>query len=374
MKLTILKEVVKEGISIGEKITQKSFALPILQTILFQAEKNFLKLSSTNLESGITWWGLAKIEKEGKICLPTKILSQLINFFPQNTLSFSLKNFTFFLEGENFKSQIFGLNPEEFPIIPQIQAETSILIDSSIFCQALSQVFKIPSPSTARPEISGVLLHFQENLVKIAATDSFRLAEKKIFLPNYLPKKFSLILPQTSVRELISIFGEERGELKIYLSPRQIWFESQMLEISHPKIQYTTRLIEGEYPNYEEIIPKKFETTVYLAKERFLNQIKTASLFSGKNNEVRLKIDPKKEQITVFSQSSNVGSYEGFLPGKVKGKELEITFNYRFLIDGILEIKSQEMILNLTNEEGPAVLKPVDLEDYFYILMPIKTS
>lgn len=207
----------------------------------------------------------------------------------------------------------------------------------------------------------------------MAATDSFRLAEKKIFLTNVFPQKISLILPQASVRELISIFGEKEGELRIYISPKQIWFESLMSEISHPKVQYTSRLIEGEYPNYEEITPKKFETTIYLSKENFLNQIKTASLFCGKSNEVKMNIVPKKGIITISSQSPNLGNYQGSLAGKIKGKEMEIAFNYRFLIDGILEIKTPEMILDLTNEEGPAVLRPVDLEDYFYILMPIKT-
>ncbi len=373
MKLTILKDVMKKGIEVVEKITQKNLTLPILQTTIFQTEKNFLTLSSTNLETGVIWWGLARIEKEGKICLPTKVLSQLISFVPQKSISLFKENLSLWVECENYKTEIIGLDAEEFPIIPKIQTENSILVDTSLFCQSLSQVVKIPSPSTARPEISGVLLNFQENIIKIAATDSFRLAEKKLFLPNPFPQKHSLILPQNSVREIIGIFGELEGEMRIYISPKQIWFESLMSEISHPQIQYTSRLIEGEYPNYEEITPKKFGTTVSLSKEKLLNQIKTASLFSGKNNEIIMKIDPKNETITILSQSPNLGKYEGSLAGKIKGEKVEIAFNHRFLIDGILEIKSPELTLNLTNEEGPAVLRPVDLEDYFYILMPIKT-
>ncbi len=374
MKLTILKEILKEGVEMVGKITLKTFSLPILQTILLETEKNFLKISTTNLETGINWWGLAKVETEGKICLPTKVFSQLISFLPQKTISLFQKELTLFLENENFKTQILGFNPEEFPIIPRIQAEVPISIDCPSFCQALFQVVKIPSPSSTRPEISGVFLNLQENLIKMVATDSFRLAEKKLFLPTPLPQKFSFILPQTSARELISIFEEKEGELRLYISPRQIWIESLMAEVSHPKIQYTSRLIEGEYPNYEEIIPKKFNTTISLSKEEFLSQIKTASLFCGKSNEVKLIIDPKKEKVTIFSQSPNLGSYESSLKGKIKGKEIKIAFNYRFLIEGILEIKTPEIIFEFTNEEGPAILKPVDVEDYFYVLMPIKTS
>ena len=374
MQLTILKEVLKEGLEIAEKISVKSFSLPILQMVLLNSEKNFLKISATNLETGVCWWGLAKVGKEGNICLPTKLFAQLVNSLSSKSISLSQKDFTLFLEGENFKTHILGTNPEEFPVFPQIQSEIPILIDASSFCRALFQVVKIPSPSSTRPEISGLFLNFQGNVVKLVATDSFRLAEKKVFLPNSLSQNYSLIIPQSSAREIISIFGEKTEELRVYISPHQIWFESLMNEISHPKIHYTSRLIDGEYPNYEEIIPRKFGTTVILSREDFLNQIKTASLFSGKNNEVRLKIDPKGETVTVSSQGPNLGSYESSLKGKVKGQELKISFNHRFLSEGINEIKTPEIIFEFTNEEGPAILKPADLEDYFYVLMPIKTS
>ncbi len=374
MKLTILKEVLKEGAEIAGKITVKTFTLPILQTIFLNAEKNFLNISATNLETGVIWWGLAKVEKEGKICLPTKIFSQLVNSFPQKSISLWQKDFTLFIEGEGFKTQILGTNPEDFPIFPQIPQKNPIIVDSSSFCQALFQVMKIPSPSSTRPEISGIFLNFQGNVIKVVATDSFRLAEKRIFLKTSLPESYSLIIPQSAVRELISIFGNETKELRIYLSPHQVWFESLMSEISHPKIHYTSRLIEGEYPNYEEIIPKKFNTVVFLSKEEFLAKIKTASLFSGKSNEIKMEIDPKEETVFIFSESPGVGNYQGSLKGKVKGQELKISFNHRFLTDGINEIKTPEISFEFTNEEGPAVLRPVDSEDYFYVVMPIKTS
>lgn len=373
MKLTILKEVLEEGIKIAEEITIKNFHLPILQNLLLTGEKSLLNISATNLETGVKWWGLAKIEKEGKICLPTKLLSQLVHSFSSKLISLWQENFSLYIEGEGFKSQILGVNPEEFPVFPQIPNETPILVDGPSFCRALFQVMKIPSPSSSRPEISGIFLNFQGNVIKVVATDSFRLAEKKVFLPESLPQNYSLIIPQSAAKELISIFGEKTEELRIYISPHQVWFESLMSEISHPKIHYTSRLIEGEYPAYEEIIPKKFNTTVFLSKEEFLKQIKTASIFSGKTNEIKLKIDPKTETVTVFSQSPNLGSYEACLKGKIKGQQLNISFNHRFLTEGINEIKTSELNFEFTDQEGPAVLRPVDLEDYFYVLMPIKT-
>jgi len=372
MKITILKEKLKEGINFVEKISQKTFTLPILQNTLFKIEKNFLKLSTTNLESGTTWWNLVKVEEEGQICIPTRFFSGFINSLPNKPINLEVKDLVLSLECENYKTKIKGFNPEEFPIIPSIKEGEVLSVDCFSFCQALNQVLDIPSSSLVRPEISGIFLSFQSDLVKIVATDSFRLAERKIFLKTNLSKEYSLILPQTACREIVSIFGDKEGELKIYFSPNQIWLEYMMVEISHPQLQFTSRLIEGEYPNYQEIIPKKFETHLTLSKEEFLNQIKTASLFSGKISEVKLKIDPKKGVVEILSQSPDLGEYYSFLKGKIEGREVSISFNHRFLIDGISEIKTKELIFEITNEEGPSVLKPTDLEDYLYIIMPIK--
>jgi len=372
MKITILKEKLKEGINFVEKISQKTFTLPILQNTLFKTEKNFLKLSTTNLESGTTWWNLVKVEEEGQICIPTRFFSGFINSLPNKPINLEVKDLFLSLECENYKTKIKGFNPEEFPIIPSIKEGEVLSVDCFSFCQALNQVLDIPSSSLVRPEISGIFLSFQSDLVKIVATDSFRLAERKIFLKTNLSKEYSLILPQTACREIVSIFGDKEGELKIYFSPNQIWLEYMMVEISHPQLQFTSRLIEGEYPNYQEIIPKKFETHLTLSKEEFLNQIKTASLFSGKISEVKLKIDPKKGVVEILSQSPDLGEYNSFLKGKIEGREVSISFNHRFLIDGISEIKTKELIFEITNEEGPSVLKPTDLEDYLYIIMPIK--
>jgi len=374
MILTILKEKLKEGVNAIEKISQKPLALPILQSTLFKVEQSFLKLSTTNLESGIIWWGLAKVEEEGQICLPTRLFSSLLNFLPPKPLLLSTENLVLGIECENFKTKIKGFNPEEFPIIPQAKEGETLTLDCFNLCQALSQILDIPSPSVARPEISGVFSHFQDGLLELVATDSFRLAEKKLPLQTNLTKEYSLILPQSAAREIVNVFGEKDGELKIYFSPNQIWLEYMMAEVPHPQIQFTSRLIEGEYPNYQEIIPKKFETTLQISKEEFLNQIKTASLFSGKSNEVRLKINPKEELCEISSQSPDLGEYKSSPKGKIEGKELSISFNQRFLIDGISKIKTKELIFELTNEEGPAILKPVGLEDYFYIIMPVKMS
>ncbi len=377
MKLLILQEKLKEGLKVVSRASFKSLSLPVLNNILLRTEKNFLELAATDLEVGIRWWSLAKIEKEGEIIVPTHIFSNFISFLPNKKVKLEVDKLTLDIECENYKTRLKGYNTEEFPIIPQISEAEIIIIDSEIFCQGLNQVVNITSPSTTRPEISGVYLIFKENSIKMVATDSFRLGEKTVVLDKKtkLRQQYSLILPQKAVKEIINIFGEKKEELRIYLTPNQILFEKLIPELpSHPQIHLVSRLIEGEYPNYQEIIPEKYKTKIILKKEEFLNQIKTASIFSGKINEIRLKIDIKKQKITVFSQSPDLGEYNSFFPAKIEGKEMEVAFNHRFLLDGLLNIKSSQITFELSGEDGPGVLRPVGDKSYLYIIMPIKAN
>ena len=378
MKLIILQEKLKEGVRVVERISTKSLSLPVLNNILVKAEKNFLNMATTDLEIGIKWWALAKVEKEGAITVPARVFSDFINFLPNKQIALELKDSTLTIECENYQTSLKGLNPEDFPIIPQITEGESISVDSHSFCQGLSQIADIAIPSTAKLEISGIFFIFQKDFIKMAATDSFRLGEKTFYpnlkTPNTLSREYTLILPQKAAKEIINIFGEKEGELRICFSPNQILFELPMAETSHPQIQLISRLIEGEYPNYQEIIPKKYETQVIFQRNEFLNQIKSAALFSGKINEAKLKIDPKKEKVELFSQNPDLGEYHSHLAGKIKGKELEISFNHRFLADGLLNIKSSEVVFELTGPEGPGVLKPAGDPSYLYVVMPIKAS
>ncbi len=378
MKLIILQEKLKEGIGIIERVSIKSLTLSILNNVLLKTEKNFLNLVTTDLETGIKWWSLAKVEKEGALTVPTKVLSSFVNFLPNKQITLELKDLVLDIECENYQTKIKGQSADEFPIIPQITEGESISVNSQFFCQSLNTIVDIPVPSTAKPEISGIYFAFQKDFIKMTATDSFRLAEKTFFLEGQasssLSKECTFILPQKAAREIVNIFGGKEGELRIYFSPNQVLFELPMAETPHPQIQLVSRLIEGEYPNYEAIIPKKSETQVSFQRNEFLNQIKSASLFSGKINEVKLKIDPKKERVELFSQNPDLGEYHSYLPGRIKGKELEISFNHRFLADGLLNIKSPEVVFELTGPEGPAVLKPAGDQTYLYVAMPIKAS
>ena len=375
MKLSILRENFLTGLNIVNRVTSKSITLPILNNILLSAEKNFLRLSATDLELGIRYWVLSKIEKEGNITIPAKFLIGLISFIPDKKINLEVKNNTLYLESKNHKTQIKGLKAEEFPIIPEVKSDKTLEVDGQILSQGLVQVVDTASPSQTRPEISGIYFSITKDVIEMATTDSFRLAEKKILLTKPFPEqKFSLIILQKAAREVINIFGEGQEKLKMYFSPNQIMFESETTEISHPRVQLVSRLIEGEYPNYKEIIPKDFKTQLILQKQDFLNKIKAASLFSGKINEIKLKVEPSQNLLEISTQNPDLGQSKSQIEGKIKGEKEEVSFNYRFLVDGLSNIKSKEVIFELNKEEGPGVLKPVGDKTFIYVVMPIKSS
>src|SRR3990167_2469477 len=374
MKIEILKDNLKTGLNIVERVVGKNLSLPILDNVLIDTEDNFLSLSSTDLETAIKLWILTKIIKKGKAVIPAKLLSNFISSLPNEKILLEGKGQNIEIECKNLKTQIQGYNPEEFPIIPEFKDSEFLEVDNKKFCQGLSQIVDISSTSQTRPEISGVYFLFSKNLIKIVATDSFRLAEKVISLEKAVKKDYSFILPQKTAREIINILEEKDGILKIYFSPNQILFEFPMKEAPHPQIQIISRLIEGEYPNYQDIIPKKFKTRVILKRDEFLSQIKTASLFSGKINEIKFTINTTNKEVEIFAKDQNIGESKSTITAKIEGDSTGVSFNYKFLTDGLLKIKSSEIAFDLIKEEGPCILRPIGDASYIYVVMPIKST
>ncbi|MGA2418409.1 MAG: DNA polymerase III subunit beta [Candidatus Staskawiczbacteria bacterium] len=374
MKVEILKENFKNGLNVVEKIVGKNLSLPILDNVLISTEDSFLCLSSTDLETAIKLWILTKIIKKGKVVVPAKFLSSFVSLLPNEKIILEEKKQGLYIECKSFKNQVQGFNPEEFPLIPEFKDTEFLELDNKKFCQGLSQIVDVASPSQSRPEISGIYFVFSKNIIKIVATDSFRLAEKTIQLESPVKRDVSFILPQKPAREIINILDGKEGKIKIYFSPNQTMFESPMKEAPHPQVQIVSRLIEGEYPNYEEIIPKKFKTHIIVKRDEFLNQVKAASLFSGKINEVKIKINLEAKEVEVFAQDPDIGESQSSISAKIEGEPIEVSFNHKFLIDGLANIKSSEIIFDMSKEEGPCVLKPVGDASYIYVVMPIKST
>jgi DNA polymerase-3 subunit beta len=369
MKLVVLKNNFREGLGMAEKTTTENVNLPILKNVLIKTFNNKIQLSTTNLEQAITTFVSGKIIEDGKITVPISTLSTIINNIDSERINLELKSNTLELKTDNYEAFIQGLPEEEFPIIPKIENTKHYLqIDADILKNSLLKVINSVQLSEIRPEISGVLFDFQITNLKIAGTDSFRLSEKTIIESNFkstFPRGFKIIIPLKTVQELLRAL--KTGTVLIFVDPNQVLFKNNDLEL-------ISRLIEGTYPDYEQIIPKSLDTEITLERDHFLNAVKLVSTFSGKVNDIKICAKDGKKHLEIYSANQYLGENKYLIPAKIKGPIFEISLNWRYLLDGIKNFDAKELVFGINGDNRPAILKSLSDASYFYILMPIKNS
>lgn len=369
MKILCRQENLKNGLNIVQNIIGKNLILPILNNILLETQHGRLKISSTNLEIGINCWVAGKVEKEGKITIPAKPFTFFVNNLPNENIELEIKDDSLTVKCKNYKTIFKGLSADEFPIIPKIENKSFCSIASNILKNGLTQVVNITALTESRPEISGILFKFNKKNLKLVATDSFRLVEKNLYNLDSQEEKM-IIIPQKTIQELIRILSEKEGDIKLVLNQNQILFDFD-------NIQLISRLIEGQYPNYEQFLPKDLKIQVILNREEFLNIIRTASIFSGKTGIVKLTINPQKSLLEIFAQDPNLGENKSQIPAEIsmtvkeKGK-IEIDFNYKYLADGLSNLESKKIVFGVNDSSSPAIIKGVENNSYLYLVMPIK--
>jgi len=376
MNVICLRENLKRSLDNALRIIKHNSTLPILNNFLLSTEKGMLRISSTDLEIGFTSWVSSKILKDGSITVPAQLLSQFVNNLPNKNISLEVSNSKLNLNCDNINASINGLDAEDFPIIPKIKNDSFLIINSKILKESLDCVVNSSATSDNRPEISSVYIKFSPDQIKFIATDSFRLAHKTIFVSSKdlkekikinFDKSQNIILPLRVVSELIRILGDQDSEVKIFIDQNQILFDLN-------NIHLISRLIEGNYPDYEAIIPKSFETQCFVGKNDLEESIKLAGCFSSKINDVKIKTNSDKSHLQVYSSNNDYGNHDAKINGEIKGKDVDIVFNWRYVLDGLKNINSDEIVLELNGDQKPAVIKPVSGSDFFYILMPIRNS
>jgi|AntAceMinimDraft_18_1070375.scaffolds.fasta_scaffold01148_2 DNA polymerase-3 subunit beta len=377
MKLKVLKEELTFGLSVVSRIATRNPNLPILEGVLLNAEKNSLSLTTTDLEVGTKWWVLAKVEKPGKVVIPARVVSDLVKLISDRELQLESDKKSLLIKYQNGENQIQGLEVNDFPLLPEAEGKTSVWVDSFKFCQGLKQILYCVASSESRPEISGVYLQFEAKRIIMVATDSFRLAEKIVEPVEKVQgdiKKLTFILPVKTAQQVIAVFETMGKSIKIYLSPDQMVFESDVDGASHPQVQIVSRLIEGTYPDYQGVIPKSFKTNVKLSRSQLLNKIKAANLFSDQVREVQLAIRPKEKKVYIESRSTKIGKSKASISATIKGEDLDISFNSKYLIDVLSNLSNEEIELKLNDGEKAGLLKPAGDTFYRYVLMPIKSA
>jgi len=372
MEFKIQSKKFKKIISMVSRICGGNLTLPILNNILIEAKDNNLSFFSTNLEIGIVVNTQIEIKKEGKISVPGKILSDFLSYLPDEEVEVKLENFILNLKCANFQARILGQDPKDFPVVPEIKEKNSVKLDNIILTKSLPKIYHIVSPNDSRVEISGILFSFKKDKLFICGTDSIRLAEKNIDIkevPENILNK-SLIIPQRTAVEISNIFSEIEGEMEIIFDQSQISFNLIPSEKTEPKISLISRLIEGSFPDYKEIIPKSFKTEALFLKDEILNKVKTTSIFSSKIQDIKLDFNQKSKKLTISASSSNIGEAKSIVKGDIKGQDIEVNVNWKYLFDGISVIDSSEIIIGLNDNISPIMIMPVGDKSYFYILMP----
>ena len=376
MKLICTQENLNKALNIVGKIINKNTTLPILNNILLKTEKGRLKLSSTNLELGINYWVGGKIEEEGEITVPTKLFANFISNLPNSNVEIKLKGDVLNIKCDKYKTNIKGLSAKEYPLIPKIEAEPVFKINSSDFKQALIQVLPAISNSESRIEITGVFLDLSKldkNKITLVTTDSYRLAEKTLILKEENVNKealslagniSSVIIPKNAIQELIRDLDDE-SLLEVVISENQILFKFNNANM-------ISRLLEGKYPDYKQIIPNKFETEAVVNINETANAIRVAGLFVSASNNIRLKTYPNSNILEVSSETSEIGNNNTKVAAEIKGKDLEVMYNHRYLSDGFGGIDGEKVVLKINSEKLPTVLTSATDKSLLYIIMPVR--
>ena len=365
MKVICLKKHLKDAIGLCEKITGKNLSLPILGSILISGKDHKLKLAATNLEIGLEMDIPAKIEKEGSVAVPAGIASSFLSSLAaEENITLESQNNNLTVLTRETSTMINGQPPEDFPLLPAIKEGMKAEIPASDFVSGLKSVWYAASFLDIKPEISSVFVFPDDKkLLTFAATDSFRLAEKKTAIP--FPGSEGFLLPMKSVAEILRIFDGRSGKIKLIADKNQIFF---LLD----GIRFVSRLTEGVFPDYHQIIPDKFVADVVVDKNLFIANMRTAGIFSGKLNEVVL-VTGSAGLMTISTTGHDSGEHTAGIAAKTTGEELKMSFNHKYIFDCLQHIPSKEIILRFSGEGRPLVIMGVDDNSFQYLVMPMNT-
>ena len=374
MKLTCLQENLNFGLQSTGHLVNKNVNLPILNNVLIEAQEGGLKLSSTNLEIGISCQVRCKVETTGSFTVDAKLFSDYVNLLPNDQVNVDLEKSEFLkISCRNSNTKIKGIASDDFPVIPEIEKTNAFKIKIKDFKKALAQVIFAVSVSETRPEISGVLMSFnkqEKSKLYMVGTDSYRLTEKSITVDGGVEEK-EVIVPVKTLQEVLRVLNNLKDQanavedLEIYLSENQILFVCDGVEL-------ISRLIEGQFPDYKQIIPTETKTKVVIATSELTKAIKTVALFSKTGIfDINLVFDPAKG-LTMQTTNAQVGESKSELEVAYDGEVNETTLNHRYLLDGLSNISADEVELSLVDNNIPFIMKPIGDESYTYIIMPIK--
>ena len=374
MKLSCLQENLKRGISIVSHAVPAKSTLPVLSNILLTTDGGRLRLQATNLEVGVTCWIGAKIDENGAITAPARLLSDFIGNLPNDTINFELdeRTQTIHLVCGRSEANIKGIEAEEFPTLPVVQAEQpTVVIPPDMLRDAINQVAFAAASDDTRPVLAGVLVRLRGDEATFAATDGFRLSVKTVALPEPVRTPQEVIVPGRALTELARIIGDTESPVEITVTPSggQVLFHCDNVDL-------VSRLIDGKFPDYDRIIPKQYATRSVLDRNAFLQSAKQASVFAtGSANIAKLTLEAGAEfgpgRMTLSANAAEVGDNKSEVEGQIAGEGGSIALNVKYLQDALSVMPTPQVAFETQTPSSPGVFRPVGQEGYIHIVMPM---
>jgi len=377
MQFSIKKENLKKAISKIERVLSKNPSLPILANALIKTDKNRLLIASTNLEIAIKTYAKAKINKEGGITIPIRVLSGFLNNIKDEIIEGVVIKDEFQVKTEKHQIKIKGMSLDDYPIIPKNPKEIYLEIEANSLIENISNVLISTAHNDTRQELNGVNVIFGKNNITLAATDGYRLSEVIIDLDkNNLNEEYlvfienipSIIIPALTFNEIQKNLTE--GKINLIIKENQLFIGNNSTKI-------ISKLINGSYIDYKQILPKNYNIEIKINKLELLNALKIAALVSRDNNgEIEISNLDNKKELIITSFSGEAGENISKINASILGEKFKVLFNCNYLIDGLNVIKEEKIILKLNQEKAPALIKGIDKKEkennnFSYIIMPI---
>jgi DNA polymerase-3 subunit beta len=376
MKVSCLQENLAKGLGIvGRAVTNRS-ALPILSNIMLATDDGRLKLTATDLEIGINCWIGAKIEEEGAITVPARLLMDFVNSLPPERVDLKLDETTqtLNLKCARFNSNIKGIDAQEFPVVPTAHNANghTFKINPSSLRAMIEQVVFAAATDESRPTLTGVLVQFNNDNLTMTAADSYRLSLKSSSVNEVIDSPIEIIIPARILAKLLRICTEQEQPVEVVVTParKQVLFHMRDVDL-------VSQLIEGNFPDCNRIIPKSYTTRTVLETNALLKAVRISHLFTKSSfNIIKLKIDPSSDKllnsrVTLTATGSELGDNVVDIDASIEGPEMEIAFNAKYLIDVLSVIDTPKVVIETTTASNPGVIRPMGDDNFTHVIMPM---
>ena len=373
MRLSCLQENLNRGLNIVGRAVATRTTLPIPNNVLLATDQSRLKLVATNLEMAISCWIGAKVEEEGAITVPARLLTEFISSLPNDKVDISLlpRTKTLGLKCARFEARISGVDAKDFPPIPKVDEGITTQVEVEAFRQGISQVVFAAATEESRPLLTGIDTEFDGDLLTLAAADGFRLAVYKLSTINPVSQRTEVIIPARTLSELNRLMADQEETVEIRVNPNK----SQAL-FRLKNVELVSQLVQGTFPKYAQLIPQSYNTRAVVDVAEFSRATRTASIFARDGSGiVRLVVAPGEEltpgKVIISARSEEIGDDVGEIDAIVEGEEAKIAFNGKYLIDVLGVLRETQVALETTNPSSPGVVRPVGVDNYIHVVMPM---